>query len=107
MLETADDFFFTIKETIEGISAIGELTIGRAYPVLKVAGKHASVDGESRKYIASGEGSRFSIAEAIVISSLAQKLIGNFYLKVEHPITPTKIFNSQLEAEKWLLNFIK
>jgi len=104
-LNTKEDFYYTIKETIEGIDAIGKLSGGRLVPVLKIAGKGSSVDAESRKYIASGVGSRFSIAEAILIKTFAHKLIGNFYLKVERPLKPTKLFNDLDIAVKWLLCF--
>lgn len=39
---------------------------------------------------------------AIVIHSLAQKLIANFYMKVVKPYTPTRFFTAKEDAEKWL-----
>ena len=105
-LNTKIDFYYTLKETIEGIKAIGKLSGGKLVRVLKIAGNGSSVDAESRKYIASGIGSRFSIAEAILIETFAHKLIGNFYLKVERPIKPTKLFNDKDKAVEWLLNFV-
>ncbi|MBL0049391.1 MAG: hypothetical protein IPP32_14995 [Bacteroidetes bacterium] len=102
VLSTISDFMFSLKETVEGIDAIGKLSGGNLVAVMKIAGLGSSVDTDSRHYIASGRGSRYSIAEAIVIQSIAQKIIGNFYLKVEKPIKPTKLFTDRSSAELWL-----
>ncbi len=104
-LTTIENFTFTIKETIEGIDAIGKLSGGQPVCVLKIAGLGSTVDTDSRHYIANERGARYSIAEAIVIQSFAQKIIGNFYLKVEKPQKPTRLFTDTASAVEWLYSF--
>lgn len=41
-------------------------------------------------------------AHAIVNDSLATKLLGNFYIKMNKPIVPTKVFSDVDSAIKWL-----
>lgn len=65
----------------------------------------SSVNPAARKIMGRPEYSIFSIAEAYVIHSLAQKILGNFYLKIDRPVVPTKLFNDYDEALTWLRNF--
>lgn len=101
-IQYPDDFSFHLKESIESVNAIGEITKGVPHLILKIAGKYTTVDKECREHVAKGDGARFSIAEAFIIHSMAHKIVGNFYLRVEKPQVPTKMFNNIPEAEDWL-----
>jgi hypothetical protein len=70
-----------------------------------VADSTTQFTSDSREFSASKEGLRFSLAEALVVKNLAQKLIVNFYLKFNNPSVPSKAFNTEDEAIKWLLSF--
>lgn len=102
-----DDASFTVVESIESVNAIGEITKGIPHPLLKVPGKYTTVDKGTRDHVAKGDGARFSIAEAFIITSLAHKLIANFYIKFEKPQKPTAFFQDIPDAEKWLRTFMK
>ena len=45
-------------------------------------------------------------ASAIVTNSLANKLIANFYIRVNKPLNPTRVFNNESDAVHWLRQFI-
>lgn len=100
-----DNFSFTLKESIESVNAIGEITKGVPHLILKIPGKYTTVDKDTRLHVAKGDGARFSIAEAFILNSLAHRLIGNFYLSVEKPQKPTRFFTTTTEAEVWLNTF--
>jgi len=51
----------------------------------------------------SKSGSKYKIADAFIIHTLSQKIIANFYLKIQKPVVPTKFFSNSMDAEKWLL----
>ncbi len=74
-------------------------------PVLVLCGKHSSTDVELLTELSKNENNPYSKADAFVISSLAQKLLANFYLKIISPERPTKFFRSQKEATEWLKSF--
>lgn len=59
----------------------------------------ASADQEARKLGASFELFR---AVAIVSESAVGRTIGNFYLAVSRPNTPTKLFAEEAQARAWL-----
>lgn len=101
-----DHFDFTLKDSIESVNAIGEITNGVPHLILKIPGKFTSVDHDTREHVAKGDGARFSIAEAFIINSLAHKMIANFYIKFNKPQKPTHFFGDIQSAEKWLKTFI-
>jgi hypothetical protein len=105
MITYPDNFSFTLKESIESVNAIGEITKGIPHPILKIPGKYTTVDKDTREHVAKGDGARFSVAEAFILRSLAHRLVGNFYLSVEKPQKPTRFFNDLSSAETWLKTF--
>lgn len=48
----------------------------------------------------------YSQADAFVIHSVAQRILGNFYVRVFRPERPTRFFTDQAEALKWLKQFM-
>lgn len=61
---------------------------------------------ETQKIIASFNKKK---AEALIISSMSQRILGNFYLKISQQINkshPIKLFKNEDEAWEWLKQFI-
>ncbi|MCR9172343.1 MAG: hypothetical protein NXI10_07635 [bacterium] len=63
----------------------------------------SEVDPELRKRRATADGTEFSLSDALVISNLPQKMMGDFYLKFNKPVRPTKFFYSLDKALEWSL----
>lgn len=61
----------------------------------------ADVDPEVRKWASDPNGSENTVSDAIVIGSVGQKILTDFYLKFDSPIKPTKIFFSLEKAITW------
>ena len=60
---------------------------------------------EARQYVASSKDSNLVVkAEALIINSLGLRLMGNFYLKINKPPRPAKLFNDRLQGIDWLLD---
>ncbi len=104
---TVDDFSYTLKETIEYLSAESQITKGVPHLILKIPGAHSIVDAETRRYMAQEIAFANTIAVAIVIKNMAQRIIGNFYIQFDKPAKPVKLFLNKAEAEKWLKSFQK
>ena len=62
-------------------------------------------DKEARDFLAK-EGSSYTKGVAIVVDSPMTKIIGNFYLGLNKPTTPTKMFTEKQEALDYLKQFI-
>lgn len=101
-MNTDDDAFFTIVEAKEYVDLLGEITGGVPHLILKNPGKHATVDSETRSFMAEANSLRFSIAEAVIIQNTAQRIIGNFYIRFDKPSKPVKLFDTTEAAEQWL-----
>lgn len=69
--------------------------------------ENAEIDDDARKWASDPDGNTFTIADAFVIQSMAQKLVGNFYLTFHKPIKPTRLFNRVDDAIEWLKTFSK
>ncbi|XOV66796.1 MAG: hypothetical protein ACFHU9_14315 [Fluviicola sp.] len=63
----------------------------------------SEVDPELRKHRATSEGTEFSLSDALVISNLPQKMMGDFYLKFNKPVRPTRFFFNPEKAVDWSL----
>lgn len=57
---------------------------------------------EARAALASAEFTNKRIAAAFVTRSLANKLIGNFFINFNKPATATRLFTDEASAFKWL-----
>jgi len=77
---------------------------GKKFKKLIIFGDYTLVDLDAMKLSSTIEGSKYEIAEAYVIKSMAQHILGNFYLHVIKPLNPTKFFTNQTEAQNWLLS---
>ncbi len=102
------DIFNNVEVGVEDIKmmvAAQKKLSGEKLPVLVVCAEFASTNSEVMRYISKNENWPFSKAGAFVIHSMSQKLLANFYLKINAPERPTKFFNSRDEAEKWLKQY--
>lgn len=88
-----------IQEITIYINALGE----RKYRNVFEFSKYASTDDAVRKWASDPEGNKRTMADAIVINGLDQKILADFYLKFNHPIKPTKLFGNVKEAIDWLI----
>lgn len=94
------------KDSNEMVDAAGELGGFKKFPILIIAGKHSLADKEAREFAASKEGTKYAVSVAFVVKNLAQKILGNAYIKINKPIVPTRIFDSEEKAVEWLKTFI-
>jgi hypothetical protein len=94
-----------IADAIQNYEATLMLTRNDKYLVLVDGRVNLSVSREARAFAARPKNNE-CIASAFVITSTANKLIGNFYINVNKPSTPTKIFSSEEKAIEWLDTFL-
>ena len=101
-----DNLDIDVKESTEIVNAIGHLTEGKKALVLNIAGTNTTATGAARNHSASEDGVKYTLADAFVTKSLAQKLLGNFYLNFHKPGVPTRIFDDVEKATEWLKSFL-
>ncbi|MFI5148326.1 MAG: hypothetical protein ACHQRM_01225 [Bacteroidia bacterium] len=96
----------TVADIKEAVEAIGKVGKGQRFPLLIIAGKDATLGTEAMTFMARPDTDPYSMAEAYLISSISQKLLGNFYLSFNKPDKPTRIFTDKADAENWLKSFL-
>ena len=93
---------YTMKESMELEAVVEKMTKGVVHKSLRIAGNFSNIDMEVMRYLSRGRGTLFTLADSFVIHSLAQKILANFYLRINKPVLPTRFFNKIDEAEAWL-----
>jgi len=87
---------YLIKEA--NIEVMGD----RKYCVIVTSHFLSSISKEARELVASKEYSMNTIAKALIVNSIGQQMVGNFYLKVNRPHIKTKLFSERNKAIEWL-----
>jgi len=72
------------------------------YVVMGVALYPFQISADGRALASSKEYTDDRIATAFVTNSIANKLIGNFFINFNKPASPTKMFSSEADALAWL-----
>ncbi|MES2590782.1 MAG: hypothetical protein V4608_02770 [Bacteroidota bacterium] len=83
-----------------------EIQSGRNYPIISNIKAIKNISKEARDFMASEEGCEGVIAAALLIDSSIGQIIGNFFIKINKPLRPTKIFTDESSAQKWLAKFL-
>lgn len=91
---------FDLEEAKLQYNAVKELTGGKQYRVLiDMRGVYVSPEKEAQEFLSQQEE---KIAEAILVNSLAARIISKFYAK-KTVNTPVKVFSQEAKAIDWLL----
>ncbi|MFI5203073.1 MAG: hypothetical protein ACHQF2_01155 [Flavobacteriales bacterium] len=101
------DLQYNVEMAKKITNLCGEVCGGQKVLVLGVASEYSDVDTDARNFMSTPEALRYSLAEAFVLKSLSQRILGNFYLKFQRPSVPTRLFSSAVEARVWLLEAIE
>lgn len=93
----------TLDDAKAEVAAGRKATGDRRVPLLVDLTAIASITREARQYFAAQE---LTIAQAIVTRSSVGRVIGNFFLGLNRPRFPTKLFASEEAALEWLAQFL-
>lgn len=80
-----------------------KLSEGRNFAILLDATGNFTPTEEARSLLASEEYTKKRFAAAFVTPNLANKILGNFFIKFNKPASPTRLFNDEASAFAWLL----
>lgn len=97
-----DNHLYRKEECQEITRYVNALTDLKPHKLLVIPGKYTEVDKESTQYLASKEALEATTATAMLTFSLAQRLMGNFYISIFKPVKPVRLFSSLDSAIQWL-----
>jgi hypothetical protein len=78
---------------------------GRSYCTIIDARRVNSITKEAREYLASDAGSKDISASALLINSHVGKIMSNFFLVINKPKIPVKVFTNEADAIAWLQKY--
>lgn len=94
----------TVKEMVDiRLNA----TNGKSYPTIANIISIKKIPKDARDFFASEEGCKGITAAAILIDSPIGSMIGNFWITINKPLRPTKLFTDVSEAKKWLSVYVE
>jgi len=104
-----EDAVVDVPEVEENTNITMQLTKGIRYGVLVDARLYASITGEARETSSDPERNAYVIAQAVIITSLANRLLANFLIQFHkrNKNAEMKLFNDYDAALVWLKEKIK
>lgn len=98
-----DDFACEVEDSQNILNCIEKLSKGKKYPLLVIYSDFNTFSKEATALVAKH---KLTKADALVINNnFALKLLGKFFLRVNKPIRPTRIFDDVDSALGWLKTF--
>lgn len=86
----------------ENLGVLLELIGSERAPVMVDLRPVHSQSAEARSVFAGPDAFRVSTSVALLIGSPISRVIGNFYLGFNKPLTPSRLFTDPDEARQWL-----
>ena len=103
-LSVVDGIELEQQDAKDMIAEALEMSGGSEYTILFDATKSGNISYEAREEFAK---SKKRIAVAIVTNSLANKLLGNFFINFHKPSSSARIFSDEKMAVDWLRELVK
>jgi len=96
-----------LADAKENIAALVEVSKGKRVLLLADSRPLKSITREAREYFAGKKAAKVENACALLIGSHVSKIIGNFFLGINKPSYPTRLFTSETQAIEWLKGFLE
>jgi hypothetical protein len=99
-------FDLELADAEEVIRAVSSLCGGVRRPVLVDLRELRSMTRDCRKYFAGPQTAAVEAAAALLVVSPIARAIGNFFMGLNKPLVPTRLFTAEPEAVAWLRGFV-
>ncbi|MCK4760932.1 MAG: hypothetical protein KAW12_01945 [Candidatus Aminicenantes bacterium] len=91
----------------EHLKIHAKLTGGKKTPVLTDIRTIKSIDRDARRHLSGEEAEKIHTVLALLVTSPVSKVIGNFFMAINKPRFPSRMFNSEEKATAWLKSFLE
>lgn len=95
-----------LEEARENSVLVNSFFAGTKFPILIDARGIKSMSREARNFFTANGRNTNTCAFAIVIDSSVSKVVGNFFLGINKPVVPTKLFTDERSALEWLHEYV-
>jgi hypothetical protein len=98
--------YSSIEDAREFVSAFNGLAGGRGRPLLADIRGVTSITKKARHFLAGDGQVKMITASALLVKSPVSRIIGNFFIGLNRPKIPVRLFDSEEEAVEWLKGYI-
>lgn len=91
-----------LEEAIENSQAVNSFFSGNKYPLLVDARDLASISKEARKQFAINGRETSITCFGLIVKSPLSRVIGNFFIGLNKPSVPARLFDDEQDALNWL-----
>jgi hypothetical protein len=92
----------TLEYALENTKAVSSLYVDKKFPILIDSRGIKSMSREAREHFSTRGRDSKTNAFGIVIKSPLSRVIGNFFLGLNKPAVPTRLFDNEEDALEWL-----
>lgn len=96
----------TLRDARKMVQIAKNINHQRKLPVLADLTEARSMSRDARKYFSSSEAEKYAVALALITDSVVGSVIGNFFLRINNPPYPVRLFSEEKAAIKWLKSFV-
>lgn len=94
-----------LEHAQENSVVVNSFYVDRKFPLLIDARGIKSISRDARNFFTTNGRATNTLAFAIIIDSSVSKVVGNFFLGINKPAVPTKLFSDDKSAVEWLKQF--
>ena len=94
----------SLEDAMENSKVVNGFYVNEKFPLLIDARGIKSISREARSFFTTNGRETSTMAFGIIIDSAVSKVVGNFFLGINKPVIPTKLFLNEKAAVEWLLN---
>jgi hypothetical protein len=96
-----------LEHAQENSVVVNSFYVDQKFPLLIDARGIKSITRDARNFFTTNGRKTNTLAFAIIIDSSVSKVVGNFFLGINKPAVPTKLFSDETHALEWLYKFKK
>ena len=94
-----------LEHAIENSAVVTSFYKDKKFPILIDSRNIKSMSYEARHHFSAHGRDTKTNAFGIIIGSSISRVLGNFYLGINKPAVPTKLFDNEKDATQWLKQF--
>lgn len=95
-----------LQHAKENTAAVNSLYHGKKFPLLIDSRGIKSMTKDARNQFSTKNRETYATAFAIIIDSMLSRVIGNFFIGINKPAVPTRLFENERDAEIWLKKIV-
>jgi hypothetical protein len=92
----------TIEDAMANSKVVNAFYVNEKFPLLIDARGIRSITREARSFFTTNGRETSTMAFAIIIDSSVSRVVGNFFLGINKPAVPTRLFVNEKVALDWL-----